>query len=92
MCPPGSYLYETTDGRRVRIFWGKKRESTSSMISIGGALAPLHCVRWAWGVHEAQGGTKCPHNFAKSKLKAGVCLKAFRLLDELHIICLMTND
>ena len=46
MIPPGAYLYETVDGTRIRIFYGRMRKSTSSRIAIGKAQAVLNCLRW----------------------------------------------
>ena len=69
LCPPGSYLYQTTDGRKLRIFFGKRRESTSALISIGEGLALLHCVRWAWTLYELGGGGTCPYDLTKIKIK-----------------------
>ena len=68
LAPAGAYVYETTDGRRVRVFYGKRRLSTSSMISIGKGLAILHCLRWAWNTAEKFGsGEKCPFDLSKIK-------------------------
>ena len=39
---------ETTDGKRVRVYFGPRRKSTCAMISIGKAAAILHCLKWAW--------------------------------------------
>ena len=69
LCPPGSYLYQTTDGRKLRIFFGKRRESTSALMSIGEGLALLHCVRWAWTLYELGGGGTCPYDLTKIKIK-----------------------
>ena len=63
---PGAYLYETTDGLRMRVFYGRRRRSTSSMISIGKPLSIIHCLQWAWTVHEADGGTKNQYDLSKT--------------------------
>ena len=61
--PEYSYLYETTDGKRIRIFYGRNRRSTSSMISIGKGTAILKCIKWAWFQHEKSlAGIVCPFN------------------------------
>ena len=91
LCPPGSYLYETTDGRRCRIFYGNNRQSTSSMMSIGAALALLHCVRWAWVVYENDGGKKCPYDFAKIKFTSGLCFVFARFTWTLVCLCLVQS-
>ena len=77
MAPSGAYLYETTDGLRMRVFYGKRRRSTSSMISIGRALAVHHCLKWAWQVHEADGGSKNPYDLSKIKTGWQVLLHFF---------------
>ena len=69
LAPHKAYLYETTDGRRMRVFYGARRSSTSSLISIGRPLAIHHCLSWAWTVEEAEvGGQKNPYDLSKMKL------------------------
>ena len=69
LAPPAAYVYETTDGRRIRVFYGKRRTWTSSMIHIGKDLAIHNCLTWAWMVEEAEpNGTKCPYDLTKIKL------------------------
>ena len=65
IAPPGAYLYETTDGLRMCVFYGMRRRSTSSMISIGRSFSILHCLQWAWTVHEADGGTTNQYDLSK---------------------------
>ena len=68
LAPPGAYMYETTDGKRMRVFYGRRRRSTSSMIHIGRALFILHCLRWAWNVYQTEpGGSQCPYDLSKIK-------------------------
>ena len=62
---PGAYLYETTDGLRMHVFGRRRRRSTSSMISIGKPLSILHCLHWAWTVHNADGGAKNQYYVSK---------------------------
>ena len=73
LAPPGAYLYETVDGTRIRVFYGRFRISTSAMVAVGKPLAVLHCLKWSWRNWEKeqnQGGgqgDKCPHDFTKIK-------------------------
>lgn len=70
LVPPGAYIYETTDGRRVRVFYGKRRRSTSSMISIGKPRAILNCLRWSWTHRQLDPGSEpCTIDFDKIKLQ-----------------------
>ena len=80
LSPRKAYLYETTDGRRIRVFFGTKRVSTSATIRIAvknkeglherKTVAIHHCLTWAWQKAEAEvGGEKCPYDFAKIKLQ-----------------------
>ena len=70
LAPPAAYVYETTDGRKIRVFYGRRRVSTSSLISIGKALAIHHCLTWAWRTEENQPhGLKNPHDLSKIKLQ-----------------------
>ena len=69
LAPPGAYIYDTTDGLRVRVFYGKRRRSTSFMIQIGKALAIKHCLTWAWTEHQKDvGGSQCPFDLSKIKV------------------------
>jgi hypothetical protein len=69
LAPPRAYVYETTDGQRMRVFHGKRRVSTSSLISVGNGLAIHHCLTWAWRLEEAEvNGVKCPYNLSVLKL------------------------
>ena len=70
LAPSAAYLYETTDGRKVRVFYGRRRVSTSSLIAIGKDRAVFHCLVWAWANEELlPGGQKNPHDFSKIKLQ-----------------------
>ena len=70
LAPPAAYLYETTDGRKIRVFYGSRRTSTSSLISIGKALALHHCLTWGWRQEESQlNGLKNPYDLSKIKLQ-----------------------
>ena len=54
LSPPHAYMYETTDGRRVRVFYGRRRKSKSAMLSIGRSAAVLFCLRWAWSTYQKE--------------------------------------
>ena len=70
LAPPAAYIYETTDGRKIRVFYGRRRISTSSLIAVGKALAIQHCLTWAWRTEENQPkGLKTPHDLSKIKLQ-----------------------
>ena len=70
LAPPRAYVYETADGSRIRVFHGKRRVSTSSMIRLGRGLAIDHCLVWAWRVEEADiNGVKNPYDLSKTKLR-----------------------
>ena len=75
LAPPAAYLYETTDGRKIRVFYGRRRISTSAPIARGlsndlKGLAIHHCLTWVWGVEESQlKGLKNPYDLSKIKLK-----------------------
>ena len=73
--PPNTVMYETTDGKRVRVFFGQRRRSTSAMVSIGKARCLMHNLKWAWSTYEAQQHTLgisqvdvCPYDFGRVKL------------------------
>ena len=75
LLPPQTYMYATTDGTRVRVFFGARRRSTSAMLSIGKPAALLHNLRWAWSTYEA-------HQHELGIAQVEVCpfdLKAIRL-------------
>ena len=70
LAPPPAYLYETTDGRKIRVFYGRRIISTSSLIAVGKALAIQHCLTWAWRTEENQPkGLNNPHDLSKIKLQ-----------------------
>ena len=72
LAPPAAYIYETTDGRRCRVFYGSRRTSTSSRVSIGKGRALLHCLRWAWATNDAEPGTvKCHYDLTIIKIVDG---------------------
>ena len=54
LSPPHAYMYETTDGRRVRVFYGRRRKSKSAMMSVGRSAAVLFCLRWAWSTYQKE--------------------------------------
>ena len=45
LLPSPARLYETTDGLRIRVFFGKERKSTSAMVAVGRARAILKCLK-----------------------------------------------
>ena len=67
--PPKSFFHETTDGLRLRIFYGRQRWSTSGLLKMGHGAAVLKCLKWAWALHERLqkevGDTNCdcPYNW-----------------------------
>ena len=67
LAPSPAYLYETTDGLRIRVFFGKERKSTSAMLSVGRARALLKCLKWSWA-HMELGGSVCPYDLDKVKV------------------------
>ena len=75
LTPPAAYLFETTDGRKIRVFYGRRRISTSAPIARGASddlkgLAIHHCLTWVWGVEESQlKGLKNPYDLSKIKLQ-----------------------
>ena len=69
LAPPGAYVYETTDGLRVRVFYGRRRRSSSAMLKIGRGLAIKLCLQWAWQVHQNDiGANPCPWDLSKLKI------------------------
>ena len=52
--PPSCYVYETTDGKRVRVVFVPRRQSTSARIAIGHGKAMMFCIRWSWTVYECK--------------------------------------
>ena len=71
LAPLSAYIYETTDGRRCRVFYCSRRISTYSMVAIGKDRALLHCLCWAWNTNDIEpGADKCPRDWANTQLAA----------------------
>ena len=73
--PPSTVMYETTDGKHVRVFLGLRRRSSSAMVSIGMGECLMYNLKWAWSTYEAEqhalGTTQvdvCPYDLGKVKL------------------------
>ena len=74
LLPPKSFVFELTDGSRLRIFYGRERRSFSRLLATCKNQTVLELLKWVWSVHEQferDAGSQrpgCPWNWSKVRL------------------------